>query len=271
MSTQSGAGVAECRYVQACGCVPIYPGKQFTVIFFIQTNKKGEGIMKGKANGLVVAGLLVLCMTGFAGGADIAASAKFGTPGFGLEVTMPYNEQFNWRAGLGFFTLGMDKTEEPDEGEDGGATDISADVDLFTLGAYADWHPWENRFRVTAGLVINNNEISLSADPGDTIDFNDREYRVESVNGGVSFNSLCPYIGIGVGNPFKGEGRWFFTFDAGIMFHGAPKVSLSARASNPAEQAALDADVKKEKKDMEDDVSSFVIWPVLSAGVTYRF
>lgn len=245
-------------------------GARITDASYAGMVEKG-GLMNSRMNALLAVGLVVCCLASFACGADIAASAKLGTLGFGADVTMPFNEQLNWRAGLNFFTYKMSETEEPEEGDGGGSTDINAELGLFTVGAFADWHPWASRFRVTGGLVLNNNELKLTAKPGDTIDFNDREYAVNSVDGSVSFNSLCPYIGIGMGNPFAGEGRWFFTLDAGVMFHGAPKVDLSAVAANPAQQGALNADLADEKTDMQEDVNSFVVWPVLSAGVTYMF
>jgi len=46
---------------------------------------------------------------------------------------------------------------------------------------------------------------------------------------------------------------------------------IAAIAANPAQQAALDADLKAEKKDLEDDAKLFVAYPILTFGVSYTF
>lgn len=229
----------------------------------------------------IMAGAVAVCVVlsvsaamaqeGLAWGTEYAAAVKVGTPGYGLEVSTPLvKEEWDLRACLNYFGYSVEQTEEADEPGKGSDT-VNVDLTLLTLGVLGDWHPWANNFRLTAGLFWNGNSIELSVKPGDMPEFNDREYAVSDFTGEVAFNGVCPYFGIGTGNPFGGAGNWFFTFDVGVMYHGTPQFDVSARALNPAEQAALDRDIEIETQDMEDDLAAFVVYPVISAGLTYKF
>ena len=118
---------------------------------------------------------------------------------------------------------------------------------------------------------MNNNELSLKARPGDQIEFNDEEYRVERFTLAVTFNQFSPYLGIGYGNAATGGKRFVFACDFGLMFHGTPKVRARAVASDPSLQERLNRDLDAEIDDLRDDLKSFSIYPVLNVGVAYRF
>ena len=67
------------------------------------------------------------------------------------------------------------------------------------------------------------------------------------------------------------DGRWNFAFDLGAMFHGSGDVAMSATAANATFQPLLDLAVEREIRDIEDDIDSFKIYPVLSFGISCRF
>lgn len=221
--------------------------------------------LKSSLTVLVVLGLVAT------GRADVAVSAKFGTPGLGADLSVPVTDVLNAR--VGFAWLNYDYEEESTEDASGNwdKESIQAELKLQTLGAYLDWHPWSSGFRMTCGLVFNGNEVTYSAETGDEIELNGRDYVVSDLNGGIEFASVCPYLGIGYGNPFAGDGRWFFSFDLGVMYHGAPDLTLNVVAANPAEQGQLNIDAEIERQDLQEDMDPFVVYPVVAIGLTCKF
>ena len=224
----------------------------------------------------MVAGMVCLSAYSFAGlmdenPTDVGMSLKIGTLGYGADATIGLTERFNARLGFNMFNYEMTESDEDDDG--GAADEITAEIDFLTLPVLIDWHPWSGRFRLSGGIVFNNNEITLSAIPGDTIELgpNDREYAVDSLDGKASFGSVAPYLGIGVGNAVGANGNWHFAMDIGVMFQGSPEIELSAVALNPAEQAALDRDIDEEVAEIEDDTDFFSMYPLISLGVSYKF
>ena len=208
--------------------------------------------------------------------AGVGVSAKIGTLGPGVDLTVGLSSQFNARVGLNYFTytyddfdLGSDDNENGGEPQDIGKA--TAKLRLQTVAFLCDWHPWENAFRLTAGAMLDNNKLEMTAEMDKSIDINDHEYRLSHFDGQVSFRNVAPYAGIGVGNAASQNGHWHFAFDLGVLFTGAAEIDLSATASDPAIQQALDADLAAEKAKLEDDAEKFQLWPVLSFGLSYAF
>jgi len=215
---------------------------------------------------MLLIGSTILAETASAG---VGISAKVGTTGYGGDLTVGLLPQLNVRAGFNTFSYGMTESDTDEEG--GGSTDISADLKLQTIPILLDWHPWAGRFRLSAGMVVNNNELSLYAVPGDTVDINDVEYVVQHVDGKASFNQIAPYIGIGTGNAADTSSHLHFAFDLGVMFQGEPKIEIQATASDSRLQSRLNADVAEEQRKLEDDASVFNMYPVLTIGLSYTF
>ncbi len=197
--------------------------------------------------------------------ADIGASVKLGTAGFGGDVTTGLTERFNARFGINMFLLRIYFEDERD------LENITAEIKLQTLPLLLDWHPFVSNFRLSAGMVLNFNRVTVSADPKAVIEINEVEYRIEKLSGEMKFNQLSPYFGIGYGNAARGKGRLAFSFDFGLMYHGVPDVDARAAAANPALQFALERDLDVEIEEFRDDVSAFRFYPVLSFGISYRF
>lgn len=214
----------------------------------------------------LLAAILALMGAGRLPAADLGASLKIGTPGFGGDVTVGIHDKVNLRAGLNYFTLRFspDAYMRNDH-------HITVDVRLTSLPVLIDWHPFETSFRFSAGLAWNNNRFSARAEPGDELDFNDRSYVVEDFYGEMTFLRMTPYIGIGYGNALQEDGRWTVSLDVGVFYHGAPQIDARATAMHPLLQPSLDADLAREVDDLENNLAFFMFYPVVSLGFSYRF
>lgn len=198
-------------------------------------------------------------------------SAKAGTLGFGVEYVQPINKYFGGR--LGFNLLDWDYDLEKSD------VSYNGDLELRTISLLADYHPWADSFRLSAGLFYNGNKIAITAEPNGngTYEINDVDYpasAIDSINGEIEFSKLSPYFGIGWGAYPSSNHHWSFNIDLGVMYHGEPDPSLNVRCS-PAMPAAacnqLRANVAAEERDLKNDIDDFRWYPVISVGASYSF
>jgi hypothetical protein len=207
---------------------------------------------------------------------DTGVSLKVGTPGIGVDLTVGVSEKVNVRVSGNYFSYTYDDYEfdEDDEIEqeiDEVVDTLEATLDLMSIGALLDWHPWGGSFRLSVGAFYNGNEGSLEATAGDTIEIDGEEYEVERLDGSVEFNSFAPYVGIGWGNAAKADSRWHFACDLGVLVQGSADISLKATAVDPFLQGALNAALANEEADIEDDVEDYTVYPVVTLGLSYTF
>jgi len=200
--------------------------------------------------------------------AEVGITADIGTLGYGGDITVGLCPELNVRAGINVLKLTLNGSAE---GKGGVPTQLTGKIDFQTIPILLDWHPWASAFRISAGVMVNNNEIGLSAEPGDSVTFNHVTYMVSSVSGKATFDKVAPYVGIGAGNAAASDGHWHFSCDIGVLFQGVPHIDLSAVAGNPMQQQALNYDVAEQQRIIQDDAKLFNVYPVIAAGVSYTF
>ena len=223
---------------------------------------------------LAVVVALMLCVSTVSVLAEVAVGVKVGTLGMGVEGTVGLDKKFNLRVGGNFASIDLSSLIEDDDLDEDSvvsAEDIQLELDLETLAAMLDWHVWGGGFRLTAGGMLNNNEMTVSADVDEKVEIGDSSYSVDSLAGSVSFTQVVPYFGIGYGNAVDEDGHFTFAFDLGVMLQGNPEVEITATASDPSLQAALNADIASEIDEIEDDTEGLSLYPVISIGLAYRF
>jgi len=226
-------------------------------------------MLKRIAMGLVVA--TVLCITGFAqedGSVKLGVGVKVGTPGAGIEIGMPFTEKIGGRLGFNYFTYDYDTTQE--------GVDYKADLTLLTVAGLIDWHPTGGSFRVSGGVLYNGNEVTGKGDfsATDSIKIGDNYYtgaEIGKLEAKVDFDDIAPYIGIGWDTSFGAEKQWGFICDLGLIYHGAPHVDLKSKGGTKSSDPGFLEDLRKEKKEIEDNIDDFVIYPVATFGLLYRF
>lgn len=222
-----------------------------------------------KKKGIAVVSMLLLVFLvagiGYAESGEFAVALKAGTLGLGPELTAGITDQINARIGLNVFSYDYSSTESDIE--------YDFDLNLFSVAALVDWHPGAGGFRLSAGILINGNDLDAEATAKGTYTIGNNVYtgaQIGTLKGNIDFNSIAPYIGIGYGNAVGKDKRWSFVFDLGAAFQGSPDVTLTADGPISTD-AAFQADLEKERKDMEDDIDQFKIYPVIAIGVSYKF
>jgi hypothetical protein len=201
-----------------------------------------------------------------------AITPEASTLGLGGSVTALISPNLNARVGLNSMSLGVDLNRTD--------IDYSANLNLFNVSTMLDYHPFkESGFRLTGGVVFNNNNISGTARAGDNqlIRINGNTYNsatLGNLDADVTFgNPIAPYIGIGWGNAVKPGHRIGFSVNLGLVFPGPADVNLTANTSitNPLALQRIRTDVEAEERRLKDELSDFNVYPVLSVGLSYQF
>jgi hypothetical protein len=194
---------------------------------------------------------------------DYAVGIKLSSLGISAEGTRSFGEKLNAKLGLSYFSYSYDA--------EAGAQDdysSSADLNLLSLSALADYFPFGNFFRITGGLMINLNKIDGTFTPTESYTIGGDNYTPEKLGdlkAEIDFNPVSPYLGIGLGNSLAGDSGLKFSFDVGTMYQGAAGVNLNADGL-----LAPSAEPDQEKQ-LEENLSWFKWYPVVSLGIIYKF
>jgi len=212
---------------------------------------------------VLAAALSTLTLPAFA---DATVDGKVSTLGLGLEAAFPVMESVDARIGFNTFNYNFNRTSTSATA----TTNYSGKLNLQSLQALADWHPMGGSFRVSGGLMYNNNTFTMTALPGAGSTFSVGGVATpiaagQSVNAGINFNKIAPYLGIGWGRTPKNTGL-SFTSDFGVLFQGSPKGNVSGNVAG-----ATAADYAKASADLNSSLNSFKIYPVISIGIGYTF
>jgi hypothetical protein len=199
-----------------------------------------------------------------------ARSASFGEFAVGTLTRTPVTKE-DWttrafsgldhRLGLTFFDF-RPENEIRRAGYD-------LDLKLLTLPVLLDWRPFRDSFHISTGLILNATQVSLDGRV-DGLAAAGATGELGTVHGEMHFNPLVPYLGFGWAKTFGKDQRWGFTSDFGVAFLGTPKVSLHADGSL-ASDPAFRSELAREQDHLEDDVSDFKFYPIISVSLFYRF
>ena len=130
-----------------------------------------------------------------------AIGAKVSTLGISVELNKSILDNLNLKAGGAFFSYTHNG---------GGGTDdyeYEGKLDLTSLSLLADWFPFKNSIRLTGGILINLNEANIDLTPTNSYTVGGDVYSPQdlgTLSAKVDFNSVSPYIGLGLGNPTAG-------------------------------------------------------------------
>lgn len=201
---------------------------------------------------------------------DFSVDVGAGTIGIGGDISWRFHEQFSVSAGYWGYSTG----------DDFDAQDLSfdADFDLSNVPVFLNWHPFGGNFRVTAGAIFQNNEVSGVANPtvGNVFTINDNLYTVppgSQITGNVEYdNGVAPYLGVSWAGTFSGSTGIGWFIDAGVMFVGDPEVVINTPVGttpvNPANNLATD--IAAEIASAEDD-ADIEVYPVVRIGLSWTF
>ena len=200
---------------------------------------------------------LVLAATLFATGAAQAAGVgiRAGTTGIGADVAWGLAPTLSARVGYSALKWGYDV--------DTSNARYDGDLKLSNLNALLDFHPLGPSFRLTGGVIFNDNKYEATGRPSSGPGSFDATVK--------SGRRAAPYLGIGWGN-VAGAGINFYA-DLGVMLMGSPKATLTANCGglSGAQCSALQSQAAAEESRLQDELKAFKAYPVLNIGLTIGF
>lgn len=213
---------------------------------------------------------------------QIGIGVKVSTLGAGIEGAVRLTETTNVRAGFNMiqYSRGFDKDGVHYNGE----------LNFRTLEAHLDYFPWARSFHLSPGVLVyaadpitatavvpGNQSFSLGgvnyySDPSSPV----------SGKGKITFYRAAPVITIGWGNLVsRKEGKHFTVpFEIGVAFQGTPQANLSL-AGNVCSQPGINcrsvsdpivqANIVSEQNKLNNNMSVFKAYPIISTGIGYKF
>lgn len=203
--------------------------------------------------------------------------------GFGADIAVPVGERVNVRAGFSVFSLSHDFDND-------GVT-LAAQLKLRSVSAHLDWFPFGGGFHLSPGVMLyNGSEVNASASVpgGDAFDLGKESLTSNPSNplagtAAVAFDrKVAPSMRLGWGNIVpRGNRRWSMPFEIGVVFSQAPTAAFNLTGSacesdgtncrNIATDPELQADVREEQDQVNDDLTLLKVLPVISFGFSVSF
>lgn len=211
---------------------------------------------------------------------SFAIGVKADTLGAGIEVATPLSRGFNLRTGADFFAYGYPFSVN--------GVHYNAELDFRSGQAHLDWFPWHNGFHISPGLLYFKNSVSAIATvpPGQPFQLNDQDF-TNSVNDPVHGTAsviiphkVAPMLTLGFGNLLPRSGRHISVpFEIGVAYVGQTHVNVALKGTACTTDGCVDMatdpstqnDLKQEVSDVNDTLSSYPIYPIVSVGFAYRF
>ncbi|HVZ30090.1 MAG TPA: hypothetical protein VG839_06820 [Asticcacaulis sp.] len=215
---------------------------------------------------IVTAGLLATAPAAHAAPAaqaDHWVDAHVSTLGVGGEFGSKVSPHFSLRAAANAFNYNYDTTSDNIQ--------YTGKLKLGQLGGQVDYRFADaNPFYLTAGLFANSNKITASATPASSTQVGLTTYtpaQIGTINADGKYKSSAPYLGLGWR---WGAGTVDFNFEAGAYFQGKPTVTMSATGLL-ASQPGFQADLERERQDLQNTLNDLATYPVVTFGVGYKF
>lgn len=201
---------------------------------------------------LVLAALPVAAVAGDMG----TIYTQIGSNGLGLGYAKSVSQDWAVR---GQYNALPKQSFTGDVGDFGSGNTLTVQIDWNSVQLLGDWYPGDGGFRMSGGVVFNNNKITLAGTgtvnnvPGQTVN---AEIKMS--------DALAPYVGIGYSTRPKEAKGFGFTYDLGVMFQN-PKSTLTATGT------VTQADIDAQNAKVQDAIDKLKIMPAFSIGVSYSF
>ena len=210
-------------------------------------------------------------------------AAKVSLLGGGVEGAMRVTHRTNVRAGFNIlsYSRGFNK--------DGVA--YNGQLSFKTFEAHYDIFPFAGGFHVSPGLLAYiGDPISASAAVpanqsftlGGTTYYSDPKSLIGG-RGKINFNQAAPTVTVGWGNLVsRKEGKHFTVpFEIGVAFQGSPKANLNLTGNacdapgvncrSVLSDATIQSHILSEQTKINNSMSFFKVYPIISVGFGYKF
>ena len=187
-----------------------------------------------------------------------------GTTGFLVGVENHYTDSFGVRADLNALSLSRSES-------DSSAT-YQGSLHLAAVGLFADYHPWGNGFRLSAGALVGDSYLNGTAVTSNgTFTLNGIQVSApgETLSAKVRLPSVRPVLGVGWGHSPRATGA-FLQFDLGVAY-GRPDATLLASAGLVTAATAAGTSIGAEQALLQSKVNDYKLFPIARAAVGWAW
>jgi hypothetical protein len=217
--------------------------------------------MRGK-RALVFGVCLLPAAAAWAG--DNAVGIKAGALGLGVEYTRNLSDRWAVRGGINGSQIGYDSQES--------GIDYQFHLVWDSLAVGVDLYPFKSPFRLTAGILRNDNGLRAESRPTSDITIGNTSYtpaEVGVLTGTVGFKQTSPFVGLGW--DWSRKRRHFgMSLDLGVLDQGSPKVALRGSGTLLGDPS-FQQDIATEEAQLRDSLHSLNMIPYLTVGFVFRF
>ncbi|HXY24268.1 MAG TPA: hypothetical protein VEI73_06430 [Candidatus Acidoferrum sp.] len=211
----------------------------------------------------------------------VGVGIRLSTLGAGAEVGVSLGRRVNVRGGFNIFQY--------NRGFNHDGIAYKGQLNLRSGEAHLDWYPFGHGFHLTPGLLVYNGNgatATASVPGGSTFTLGSTTYLSDPTNpvagaGKLDFVKVAPTALFGFGNLVPRSRHLAFNFEMGAVFQGSArtKLNLTGNACTPADTNCVDAatdptvqaNVLAEQTKLDNKLSPFKYYPVISFGFGYRF
>jgi hypothetical protein len=209
-----------------------------------------------------------------------AIGVKLSLLGAGFEVAAPVTRRTNMRAGFNMFSYSRNFQKD--------GANYDGQVALKSMEAHYDIFPWAARFHISPGILTfigSPVRANASVPAGQSFSLGGTDYYSDSMvpvtgTGRINFNRVAPMVTLGWGNLVPRK-HFSVPFELGVAFQGSPKSTLHLMGnvceapgfncrsvdSDPTVQSQIVAEQAK----INNSMSSFKVYPIISVGFGYTF
>ena len=137
------------------------------------------------------------------------------TLGAGLNVGYQFNDFFKLRGIINYFSFNKSLHNNQ--------FTAKGNLKLFTTSLMGDFHPCQNGFRLTGGLVYNGNKLDMEYASKKNLTIHGRTYtpqQLGNIKGTLNFRAIAPYFGVGYDSGYREKVGFSFNVDTGVLFQG---------------------------------------------------
>ncbi len=202
--------------------------------------------------------------------------------GGGVEVAARLTHHTNIRGGFNVFSYNRDFNKD-------GVT-YGGTLNFKTLEAHYDVFPFAGNFHVSPGVLVYIGDpitANVTVPSGQTLTLGGVTYTSDTTTplsgtGKIDFDRAAPMATIGWGNLVpRGHKRFSVPFEVGAAFQGSPKATLNLTGNvcdSPgvncvpvATNAGVQANILSEQTKLNNSMSFFKVYPIISIGFGYKF
>lgn len=209
------------------------------------------------------------------------AGVRLSTLGAGVEVGVALADKLNVRGGFNIFQYSR--------GFDHDGITYKGQLNLRSGEAHLDWYPLGHTFHLSPGLLVyNGNGATATANVpgGSAFTLGGTTYTSDPTNpiagtGKLDFVKAAPTAMFGFGNLVPQNRHFTYDFELGAVFQGSARTKLNLTGNacdatglncvNAATDPTVQANVVAEQNKINNKLSPFKYYPVISFGFGYRF